>query len=44
MREPQRFSQPMTELGVSGGLIVAIGITLVILRPYLRPTSAANEP
>jgi hypothetical protein len=44
MLEPQRFSQATTELGVSGGLTVAIGIVLVILRPYLRPMSAANEP
>jgi hypothetical protein len=43
MLEPQRFSQAMIELGVSGGLIVAIGVTLVILRPYLRSVSAANE-
>ena len=28
--EPQRFSQAMIELGVSGGLIVAIGVALVI--------------
>ena len=33
--EPQKFSQAMIELGVSGGLIIAIGIALVILRPYL---------
>jgi uncharacterized membrane protein (DUF373 family) len=40
--EPQKFSQAMIELGVSGGLIVAIGIALVILRPYLpaRPTDS----
>jgi uncharacterized membrane protein (DUF373 family) len=37
--EPQKFSQAMIELGVSGGLIVAIGIALVILRPYLKPVS-----
>jgi uncharacterized membrane protein (DUF373 family) len=43
MLEPQRFSQAMIELGVSGGLIVAIGVALVILRPYLKPASAANE-
>jgi uncharacterized membrane protein (DUF373 family) len=36
---PQKFSQAMVELGVSGGLIVAIGIALVILRPYLKPVS-----
>ena len=41
--EPVRFSQAMIELGVSGGLIVAIGITLVILRPYLRPASVRDE-
>jgi uncharacterized membrane protein (DUF373 family) len=41
--EPQKFSQAMIELGVSGGLIIAIGIALVILRPYLRPVSATNE-
>jgi uncharacterized membrane protein (DUF373 family) len=35
MLEPQRFSQAMIELGVSGGLILVIGIALVILRPYL---------
>ncbi len=34
--EPVRFSQAMIELGISGGLIVAIGITLVILRSYLQ--------
>jgi uncharacterized membrane protein (DUF373 family) len=33
--EPVRFSQAMIELGVSGGLILVIGIALVILRPYL---------
>jgi uncharacterized membrane protein (DUF373 family) len=33
--EGVRFSQAMVELGVSGGLIVAVGVTLVILRPYL---------
>jgi uncharacterized membrane protein (DUF373 family) len=33
--ERVRFSQAMVELGVSGGLIVAVGVTLVILRPYL---------
>ena len=32
---PTRFTQAMIELGVSGGLIVAIGLTLVILRSYL---------
>ena len=37
--EPVRFSQAMIELGVSGGLILAIGVALVILRPYLTPTS-----
>ncbi len=30
-----RFDHTMIELGVSGGLIIAIGITLVILRAYL---------
>ena len=30
-----RFNHAMIELGVSGGLIVAIGLTLVILRSYL---------
>jgi uncharacterized membrane protein (DUF373 family) len=39
MLEPQRFSQAMIELGVSGGLIVAIGVTLVILRSYLARTT-----
>jgi uncharacterized membrane protein (DUF373 family) len=33
--EPVRFSQAMIELGISGGLILVIGIALVILRPYL---------
>ena len=36
--EPVRFSQAMIELAVSGGLILAIGIALVILRPYLPAT------
>jgi uncharacterized membrane protein (DUF373 family) len=41
--EAVRFSQAMVELGVSGGLILAVGVTLVILRPYLaRP--ATNAP
>ena len=30
-----RFDHAMIELGVSGGLIISIGITLVILRAYL---------
>ena len=40
--EPQKFSQAMIELGVSGGLIVAIGVTLVILRPYLKQIGRAH--
>lgn len=38
--EAARFGQAMVELGVSGGLIVAIGVTLVILRAYLIPGAA----
>ena len=34
-----RFNNAMIELGVSGGLILAIGITLLILRPYLQVAS-----
>jgi uncharacterized membrane protein (DUF373 family) len=34
--EDRRFSQAMTELGVSGGLVVAIGLTLVVVRVYSR--------
>lgn len=37
--EATRFSQAMIELGVSGALIAAIGLTLVILRPYLPKSS-----
>jgi uncharacterized membrane protein (DUF373 family) len=40
--ESVRFGQAMVELGVSGGLILAIGITLVILRAYLRSHSAGG--
>ena len=44
--EAVRFNQAMVELGVSGGLILAIGLTLVILRGYLpQPHAvAAKEP
>lgn len=38
-----RFSQAMIELGVSGGLIVAIGVTLVILRSYLPRQTDLEE-
>ncbi len=41
--EPMRFSQAMVELGISGGLIMAIGLTLVILRTYL-PRNEPLEP
>ena len=37
-----RFNHAMIELGVSGGLILAVGITLVILRPYL-PVASKNS-
>ncbi len=40
--EAARFGQAMVELGVSGGLIVAIGVTLVILRAYLIPGAATH--
>ena len=45
--EAARFGQAMVELGVSGALILAIGITLVILRSYLnqipKPESAPHD-
>ena len=41
--EAARFGQAMVELGVSGGLILAIGITLVILRSYLKPVVRAEH-
>ena len=45
--EAARFGQAMVELGVSGALILAIGITLVILRSYLsqiqKPESASHD-
>ena len=45
--EATRFGQAMVELGVSGALILAIGITLVILRSYLsqipKPESASHD-
>ena len=40
--EPSRFGQAMVELGVSGGLIVAIGATLVILRAYIIQAARAG--
>ena len=42
--ETVRFNQAMVELGVSGGLILAIGITLVILRVYVSPNDTKNLP
>jgi len=38
-----RFSQAMIELGVSGGLIISIGLTLVILRSYLPRQTDLEE-
>lgn len=38
--ESVRFQQAMVELGVSGGLIIAIGATLVILRAYIVQAAA----
>ena len=39
----KRFEHAMIELGVSGGLIIAIGITLVILRTYLPHKGELEE-
>ena len=37
-----RFNHAMIELGVSGGLILAIGLALVILRSYMPPKAATE--
>jgi hypothetical protein len=42
--EPRRFQQAMIELGVSGALVLAIGITLVILRAYSSVEREAPHP
>lgn len=39
----KRFDHAMIELGVSGGLIISIGITLVILRSYLTRQTDLKE-
>jgi uncharacterized membrane protein (DUF373 family) len=39
----KRFDHAMIELGVSGGLIISIGITLVILRAYLTRKTELEE-
>lgn len=46
---PQRFQQAMIELAISGGLVLAIGVTLVILRAYASveretPHAAGDKP
>jgi uncharacterized membrane protein (DUF373 family) len=41
--EATRFNQGMIELGVSGGLILAIGVTLVILRAFLGNTKSTES-
>ncbi|GAC1537048.1 MAG: hypothetical protein NVS2B9_03050 [Myxococcales bacterium] len=42
--EPRRFQQAMIELGVSGGLVLAIGVTLVILRAYASVERETPHP
>lgn len=42
--EPRRFEQAMIELGVSGALVLAIGVTLVILRAYASVERETPHP